>query len=87
MAAGSSAGSVQVNPFGYVHEIVTVLAVRHVEVGSDPTEVESWFPGHAWSLALCAGCGAHVGWRFDAVGEAATPRAFWGLRRAALGDA
>jgi hypothetical protein len=26
--------------------------------------VWTWFPGHAWEVALCRGCGAHVGWCF-----------------------
>jgi hypothetical protein len=28
------------------------------------TEEHSWFPGYAWTIALCSGCGVHLGWRF-----------------------
>jgi hypothetical protein len=24
----------------------------------------SWFPGFAWQIELCAGCGEHLGWLF-----------------------
>lgn len=24
----------------------------------------TWFPGHAWQLALCGGCARHLGWCF-----------------------
>lgn len=37
--------------------------------------VWTWFPGHAWQIALCKGCRSHVGWSFHAEGGAA----FWGL--------
>ena len=26
----------------------------------------SWFPGYRWTVALCARCGNHLGWRFQA---------------------
>jgi hypothetical protein len=25
----------------------------------------SWFEGFAWRVALCGGCGAHLGWSFE----------------------
>lgn len=28
--------------------------------------VWTWFPGRAWQIALCKGCGGHVGWSFHA---------------------
>jgi hypothetical protein len=24
----------------------------------------SWFPGYRWQIAVCGGCGAHLGWRY-----------------------
>jgi hypothetical protein len=29
----------------------------------------SWFAGHIWRIALCAGCNSHLGWGFEAGGE------------------
>ena len=37
----------------------------------------TWFPGHAWRIALCGRCGAHVGWAFARAASGA--RAFFAL--------
>lgn len=34
----------------------------------------SWFAGYTWQIAICGGCGTHLGWRF-----AAEARSFHGL--------
>ena len=34
-----------------------------VHVG-DATEEHTWFPGHAWRIAICASCQQHLGWGF-----------------------
>ncbi len=26
----------------------------------------TWFPGHAWQIAICGGCREHLGWLFTA---------------------
>ena len=74
-----------VNPHGCVHDMLTVAALRAgaVSLHGRPTESDSWFPGYAWTIACCATCGAHAGWRFTAASAAAMqqPRVFWGLRR------
>lgn len=53
------------NPAGFVFEIVCYReAPGAIAVG--PTSSEwSWFPGHSWTIALCAGCRGHLGWRFE----------------------
>lgn len=33
----------------------------------EPTLHWTWFPGFAWSVAICRGCGGHLGWRFTGV--------------------
>jgi hypothetical protein len=36
-----------------------------------PSSVEhTWFAGFSWRIAICRGCGAHLGWRFEAAGSA-----------------
>ncbi len=73
--------SLHVNPGGWLHEIVTVVAARNLAVLGQPTVQDTWFPGYAWDIASCAGCGAHIGWRFEG---ARSPPSFWGLRTACI---
>ncbi len=35
------------------------------------TDEFTWFPGYAWRIALCARCGAHLGWLYQKAGSAA----------------
>jgi hypothetical protein len=46
-------------------------------VGS-PTSAYSWFAGYRWSVAVCAACGIHLGWRYTG------PDTFYGLILARL---
>jgi hypothetical protein len=43
-------------------------------VGAESDEFP-WFPRHRWLVVVCAGCTAHLGWRFS--NGLAPP--FWGL--------
>ncbi|MBX3171331.1 MAG: hypothetical protein KF760_28235 [Candidatus Eremiobacteraeota bacterium] len=53
------------NPAGYsFHVLCYASAPGTIEVGA-PTEAASWFPGYAWSLALCANCHQHLGWWYE----------------------
>jgi len=52
------------NPSGMTFNIGcfgSVVGCTHL---GDETEQYTWFPGYAWLLALCSGCGIHLGWRF-----------------------
>lgn len=49
-----------------MHDIVTVRAARNTALGA-PSAEYSWFPGYCWRAAQCAGCTAHVGWRYRAM--------------------
>jgi hypothetical protein len=52
------------NPGGYSYQVGCFdRAPGCSHLGAD-TEEHSWFPGYAWTIALCAGCGIHLGWRF-----------------------
>lgn len=44
----------------------------------------SIFIRYAWTIAECAQCSDHLGWRFTAVKRGLSPSKFWGLTRAAL---
>lgn len=39
---------------------------------------------YAWTIAECAQCADHLGWRFTAVKKGLSPNKFWGLTRASL---
>lgn len=62
-----------VNPDGAVFRLTCfALAPGCVEVG-EPTKHWTWFPGHAWQVAVCRACRTHLGWRFSG------PDVFWGV--------
>lgn len=56
---------------GYMHDIVTVSRTTSTELTGAPSAEYSWFPGYTWTIAVCASCMAHVGWRWVAGGGAA----------------
>ena len=58
-----------VNPAGVEFEIGCFRDAR-CRVAGAPTLEATWFAGFAWSFALCANCGAHLGWRYDGDGAA-----------------
>lgn len=35
------------------------------------TDEFTWFPGYSWRIALCAGCGSHIGWMYQKLESAA----------------
>ena len=50
------------NPHGYVHDLLTLRCAAGM-VGAGGWELaHTWFPGMAWQLGACGGCGVHVGW-------------------------
>lgn len=62
-----------VNPEGIVFRVLCFAEAEGcVETGA-PTKHWTWFPGHAWQIALCRNCRTHVGWRFSGTDL------FWGL--------
>lgn len=53
-----------------VHQTITVRDVldpRAVLLHGRPCTEDSWFPGYAWTIASCARCLNHLGWRFTLV--------------------
>jgi len=56
------------NPAGIIFEIGCFGRADGCRVVGPPTTEFSWFAGHAWSYALCAGCKCHLGWFFQGSG-------------------
>lgn len=77
-SVGGAVLHVFMNPAGHVFEIECFSEAPGARAAGASSTEWSWFPGHAWTTELCAGCLAHVGWRFDARPSGAT---FHGLVR------
>ncbi|MGE4297971.1 MAG: cereblon family protein [Desulfovibrionaceae bacterium] len=68
------------NPNGNVFEIGCFTSAHGCAVQGSPTPEFTWFSGHAWQIALCHACRAHLGWRFTGTDSGA----FFGLILAEL---
>ncbi len=55
------------NPAGYRFHIGCFRDAPGCVVWGAPTAEDTWFRGFAWRYALCGGCSAHLGWRFEAI--------------------
>jgi hypothetical protein len=53
------------NPHDFVFHIACFAAAPGCEAAGDPCTEFSWFPGCAWRVAVCRGCGEHLGWLFE----------------------
>ncbi|HEY3236564.1 MAG TPA: cereblon family protein [Polyangiaceae bacterium] len=67
------------NPHGVVSEITTLRSALNLLMVTAPTTDATWFSGYGWQVALCAGCGTHLGWRFSAASPGLSPAFFFGL--------
>jgi len=63
-----------VNPAGIEYVIAGFKAAAGCAVQSESSPYLSWFAGFSWQIAGCAGCAAHLGWRFTSASEV-----FYGL--------
>lgn len=63
-----------VNPAGFEYTIRCFGDAPGCGGAGEESTFWSWFPGFAWRMAMCGGCGAHVGWSFRK-----EESAFWGL--------
>lgn len=73
-----------VNPGGRVYEVIQLRHARGLRVVGPATTDDTWFTGYAWSVALCAGCLNHLGWRYSAALAGTEPGHFFGLVRTEL---
>lgn len=68
-----------INPAGRQFRIGCFAAAPGCATRGAEESAFSWFPGWGWQVALCARCGAHLGWGYrNAAGR------FWGLILSAL---
>jgi len=72
----------QVNPHGFVHEVLTVSKAINYILEGDPIPADSWFPGFYWRICFCIDCLAHLGWSYHRPSEEVAT--FFGLRRSAI---
>ncbi|KAH3764338.1 protein cereblon [Pelomyxa schiedti] len=74
-----------VNPYGVLHDTVTLSQAQGILLWGPFSEQESWFPGYAWRIAYCITCHTHLGWIYRAVaGQHLSPEIFWGVRRSSV---
>lgn len=57
------------NPMGMVFNIACYKDAPGAASFGMPTKVATWFPGYAWSLAICLECKSHIGWWFEGDGK------------------
>ena len=81
---GDRAERVFFNPAGLVMRILTVRRARGLGLVGPAVSDFTWFAGFTWRIAICASCGQHLGWRYEAQ---AGGDPFWGLLLERLVDA
>lgn len=68
-----------VNPMGIPFDFMTFMSCPGAAPVGPPTAEHTWFPGYAWRLALCHGCGSHLGWHYSREVPTQGPSEFWGI--------
>jgi hypothetical protein len=58
------------NPHGFVFHIGCFATAPGCRAAGGPSADFTWFPGFAWQIAVCRGCGEHLGWLFRSTAEA-----------------
>ncbi len=53
------------NPAGIVYELGCFKTAPGCAVVGESSAEFAWFAGHVWRVALCGGCGEHLGWQFS----------------------
>lgn len=56
------------NPHGIVFEIGCFRSAPGCTGVGAASDDFTWFAGHRWRIAVCAGCHEHLGWRFEGTG-------------------
>jgi len=58
-----------VNPAGVEYVIAGFREASGCAGAGEPSSYWSWFDGFSWQVALCSGCGVHLGWSFTSEAE------------------
>ncbi|RCV27306.1 hypothetical protein SETIT_5G314400v2 [Setaria italica] len=67
-------------------EMITVHNATGLGLRGEPSKIYSWFPGYAWTIALCAACESNIGWLFRADKKNLHPKSFWAIRTTQVSD-
>lgn len=76
IAVGDSHAHTCTNPAGITFDVGCFADAPGARAVGPATARHTWFAGYRWRIAVCAGCGAHLGWVFAGGGA---PAAFHGL--------
>jgi hypothetical protein len=57
------------NPAGFVFRIGCFRDAPGCAPWGDACAEHTWFAGYSWRIALCRGCGVHLGWAFEGPGD------------------
>lgn len=52
------------NPYGLTFRIACFREAEGCRATGVATAEHTWFAGYRWRIALCAACGAHLGWLY-----------------------
>jgi hypothetical protein len=55
------------NPHGIVFHFGCFATAPGCQSLGTPSEEWSWFRGFSWQIAICKGCGEHLGWRYSSL--------------------
>jgi DNA-directed RNA polymerase subunit M/transcription elongation factor TFIIS len=50
------------NPLGFSFYVICYRDAPGTYDAGEPTTEHCWFPGYAWSFAICKKCHSHLGW-------------------------
>jgi hypothetical protein len=53
------------NPVGFSFHVVCYSDAPGAADVGEPTTAACWFPGYAWTFAICTQCHSHVGWWYS----------------------
>ena len=53
------------NPAGFSFHVLCYSDAPGASQVGEPTTEASWFPGYAWTFAICTHCHEHLGWWYS----------------------